>query len=56
MASSESDDLRDAAYTAIGFAVLGFQRLQVKRRQLEREFGSLARSWTRHGSEWLEER
>lgn len=29
--------LRDAAYTAIGFAVLGFQRLQLVRRDLGRQ-------------------
>lgn len=29
--------LREAAYTAVGFAVLGFQRLQVLRRDLTRE-------------------
>jgi hypothetical protein len=28
---------RDAAYTAVGFGVLGFQRLQVRRRQLTKE-------------------
>lgn len=28
--------LRDAAYVAVGFAVLGFQRAQVRRRELER--------------------
>lgn len=29
-------DLTDAAYTAIGFGILGFQRLQVARRRLRR--------------------
>jgi hypothetical protein len=28
---------RDAAYTVVGFGVLGFQRLQVRRRQLTKE-------------------
>lgn len=31
--------LRDAAYTSIGLAVLGFQRLQVCRRDVERLVG-----------------
>jgi predicted secreted protein len=30
---------RDAAYTAIGFGVLAYQRLQVRRRELTREVG-----------------
>jgi hypothetical protein len=29
-----SDTLRDAAYVAVGFGVLGFQRAQARRRQL----------------------
>jgi hypothetical protein len=37
------DDLRtrarDAAYTAVGFGVLGVQRLQVKRREVQKEVG-----------------
>ncbi len=28
--------LRDAAYTTIGFSILGFQRAQVRRRAIER--------------------
>lgn len=28
---------RDAAYVSIGFGVLGFQKLQVRRRELEKE-------------------
>lgn len=46
------DDLRrelahaaeDLAYTAVGFAVLGFQRVQVARRDLERRAPVVA--WT----------
>ncbi len=30
-------DLADATYTAIGFGILGFQRLQVARRRLRRQ-------------------
>lgn len=37
------DDLlsraRDASYTAIGFGVLAYQRLQVRRRELTKEVG-----------------
>lgn len=36
-------DLEGAFYTAVGFAVLGFQRLQVARRDLPGEMRSLAR-------------
>lgn len=31
------DRARDAAYTAVGFGVLAFQRLQVERRQLAKD-------------------
>ncbi|HVL28195.1 MAG TPA: hypothetical protein VM390_08605 [Acidimicrobiales bacterium] len=38
------DDLleraRDAAYTAVGFGVLAFQRLQVERRQLAKDLSA----------------
>jgi hypothetical protein len=30
---------RDAGYTAVGFGVLAFQRMQVQRRELTREMG-----------------
>ena len=30
---------RDAGYTAVGFGVLAYQRLQVRRRELARELG-----------------
>lgn len=40
------DDLleraRDAAYTAVGFGVLAFQRLQVERRQLAKDLSAAA--------------
>lgn len=40
-ADQPEDDLleraRDAAYTAVGFGVLAFQRLQVERRQLAKD-------------------
>jgi len=34
--------LRDSLYTAVGFAVLGIQQAQVRRRDLQRELGRLA--------------
>lgn len=34
-------NLRDAAYTVVGFAVIGFQRAQVRRRELLHQFESL---------------
>ena len=34
--------LRDSLYTAVGFAVLGVQQAQVRRRQLQRELARLA--------------
>jgi hypothetical protein len=36
MASDASTTLRDAAYVAVGFGLLAFQRAQVRRRALER--------------------
>lgn len=36
------DGLRDSLYTAVGFAVLGFQQAQVQRRQLQKELARLA--------------
>jgi hypothetical protein len=35
--------LTDVAYTAIGFGLLGFQRAQVRRRELTRQFEQLVR-------------
>jgi len=44
MSSGDGADLleraRDAAYTAVGFGVLGFQRLQVERRQLVKDLST----------------
>ena len=34
--------LRDSLYTAVGFAVLGFQQAQLRRRELQRELARLA--------------
>lgn len=34
--------LRDALYTAVGFGILGFQQLQVRRRDLQKELARLA--------------
>jgi len=34
--------LRDSLYTAVGFAVLGVQQAQVRRRQFQRELARLA--------------
>ncbi len=34
--------LRDSLYTAVGFAVLGVQQAQVRRRQIQRELARLA--------------
>ena len=43
-AAPDDDDLlaraRDAGYTAVGFAVLAFQRLQVQRRELTKELAA----------------
>ncbi len=34
--------LRDSLYTAVGFGVLGFQQLQLRRRDLQKELARLA--------------
>lgn len=36
--------LRDTAYVAVGFGLLGFQRAQVRRHELARRFQGVARS------------
>jgi hypothetical protein len=36
--------LEGPAYVAVGFGVLGFQRAQVRRRELQRRMGRLART------------
>lgn len=35
------DNLKDAAHTAVGLAVLGFQRAQVRRREFGRQFDAV---------------
>ncbi len=37
---STTDNLRDAAYIAIGLGVIGFQRAQVRREELAKQFAS----------------
>jgi len=43
MAPDPLDDIRngarDAVYTGVGLGILGFQRLQVRRRELEKALG-----------------
>jgi hypothetical protein len=36
--------LADAAYVTVGFGLLGFQRAQVRRHELTKQFSALARS------------
>jgi hypothetical protein len=35
--STATDVARDAAYTAVGLGILTYQRIQVRRREIERE-------------------
>ncbi|MDA8116698.1 MAG: hypothetical protein M0000_04790 [Actinomycetota bacterium] len=46
MAKSAGEEIRDLAYVAVGFGVLGLQRIMVARRDLEKVvskgFGGLA--------------
>jgi hypothetical protein len=35
--STATDAARDAAYTAVGLTILTYQRIQVRRREIERE-------------------
>lgn len=37
---STTDNLRDAAYIVIGLGVIGFQRAQVRREELNKQFAS----------------
>ena len=37
-----ASQLRDSLYTAVGFAVLGFQQAQLRRRDLQRDLARLA--------------
>jgi hypothetical protein len=39
----------DAAFVAVGLGVLGFQRVQVRRRELQRQLGGLVDQLSRHG-------
>ena len=39
MAEDPLQQVREAGYTAIGFGVLAYQRLQVRRRELAKEVG-----------------
>ncbi len=38
----DTDALRDALYTAVGFGVLGFQQAQLRRRELQKDLARLA--------------
>ena len=38
----DTDALRDAFYTAVGFGVLGFQQAQLRRRELQKDLARLA--------------
>ena len=53
---SKPTTLSDVAYTAVGFAVLTFQRVQVARNEMRRELSSIASSITKHGAELVNER
>ncbi len=37
--------LKDAAYVAVGFGVLAFQKAQVRRRELEKQLESQSNQW-----------
>ena len=38
----DADPLKDALYTAVGFGVLGFQQVQLRRRELQKDLARLA--------------
>ena len=38
----DADALKDALYTAVGFGVLGFQQVQLRRRELQKDLARLA--------------
>ena len=42
LAGGVPDPLSDALYTAVGFGVLGVQRLQVERRRVQKDLASAA--------------
>ncbi|HJV09708.1 MAG TPA: hypothetical protein VJ653_08500 [Acidimicrobiales bacterium] len=41
----DADPLREALYTAVGFGVLGFQQVQLRRRELQKDLVRLAAEW-----------
>ena len=41
----DADPLREALYTAVGFGVLGFQQIQLRRRELQKDLARLAAEW-----------
>lgn len=43
--SDVTNTLRDAAYVAVGFGVLAFQKAQVRRRELEKQFEGQSKQW-----------
>jgi hypothetical protein len=46
-----SDNLRDAAYIAIGMGVIGFQRAQTRRQDLRKQFAEQRSAFETRGSE-----
>jgi hypothetical protein len=48
---SLSDNLRDAAYVAIGMGVIGFQRAQTRRQDLRKQFAEQRAAFETRGAE-----
>ena len=48
---SISDNLRDAAYIAIGMSVIGFQRAQTRRQDLRKQFADQRQAFETRGAE-----
>jgi hypothetical protein len=48
---SLSDNLRDAAYIAIGMGVIGFQRAQTRRQDLQKQFDEQRAAFESRGAE-----
>lgn len=46
-----TDNLRDAAYIAIGMGVIGVQRAQVRRESLKKQFAETRTTFEAHGAE-----
>jgi hypothetical protein len=46
-----TDNLRDAAYIAIGMGVIGVQRAQVRREELNKQFAEARSTFESHGAE-----